>query len=154
MVASRWPHSLPFAATFISRSTSSAVRYSRGRRAALATRRGDVVPFTIGGPFLCLGSRGKRPGRDELTRLRRSGPDPTCPGHVGFGEDRPFGPATRRAGGAGRGAAGRERRPEGGGRRAAGRGRDPQGREAPARGEAQRHGEGRRARHGRGGPEP
>src|SRR4051794_2650001 len=52
MVASRWLHSLPFAATFISRSTSSAVRYSRGRRAALATRRGGVVPFTIGGPFL------------------------------------------------------------------------------------------------------
>src|SRR4051794_30778692 len=53
MVLSRWPHSLPFVATFISRSTSSAVRDSRGRRAALATRRGGGVPFTtVGGSFL------------------------------------------------------------------------------------------------------
>src|SRR3954468_21851772 len=66
------------------------------------------------------GTRGRRPGRGELTRLRRSGADPTCSGHVGAGEDRPFGPATRRAGGAGRAAAGGERRPAAGGRRAAG----------------------------------
>src|SRR4051794_26355281 len=53
MVASRWPHSLPLPATFISRSTSSPVRYSRGRTAALATRRGGVVPFTmLGTSFL------------------------------------------------------------------------------------------------------
>src|SRR3954468_10578242 len=90
-------------------------------------------------------TRGKRPGRGELTRLRRTGADPTCSGHVGAGEDRPFGPATRRAGGAGRAAAGRERRPAAGGRRAAGGGRDPQGREGPARGEAERHGGGDRA---------
>ena len=40
-------------------------------------------------------SRGKSPGRGELTRLRGTDPDPTCPCHVGFGKDQPFGPAAR-----------------------------------------------------------
>src|SRR3954451_3155002 len=40
-------------------------------------------------------SRGKSPGRGELTRLRGTDPDPTCPRHVGFGKDQPFGPAAR-----------------------------------------------------------
>src|SRR4051794_29820991 len=42
-----------------------------------------------------LSTRGKRPGRGELTRLRRTGPDPTCPRHVGFEADQPFRPAAR-----------------------------------------------------------
>ena len=41
------------------------------------------------------GTRGKRPGKADLTRLRRAGPDPTCPGHVGFEADQPVGPAAR-----------------------------------------------------------
>jgi hypothetical protein len=40
-------------------------------------------------------SRGESPGRGELTRLRGTDPDPTCPRHVGFGKDQPFGPAAR-----------------------------------------------------------
>jgi hypothetical protein len=43
------------------------------------------------------GTRGKSPGRAELTRLRRAGMDPTYRGHVGAGEDQPFGPVARRA---------------------------------------------------------
>src|SRR3954452_4120831 len=42
-------------------------------------------------------TRGKRPGKADLTRLRRAGVDPTYPRHVGFGEDHPLGPAARRA---------------------------------------------------------
>jgi putative transposase len=40
-------------------------------------------------------TRGKSPGRGELTRLCRAGADPTCSGHVGAGEDHPFRPAAR-----------------------------------------------------------
>src|SRR4051794_29946900 len=115
----------------------------------------DLPPDRVGVGWYALrmwvelgfrGTRGKRPGRGELTRLRRTGPAPTCPGHVSFGEDHPLGPAARRAGGRGRAVAGRERRAEADDRRAAGRGRDPQGREGPPQDEAQRHGRGDRAR--------
>jgi site-specific DNA recombinase len=40
-------------------------------------------------------TRGKRPGRGELTRLRRAGADPTFSGHVSSREDPPFKPAAR-----------------------------------------------------------
>src|SRR3954449_12981330 len=83
------------------------------------------------------GTRGKRPGKADLTRLRRAGVEPTYPRHVGFGEDHPLGPAARRAGGVDRAAAGGERRPDTGGRRATRRGRGAQGPERPARGEAE-----------------
>src|SRR4051812_14599482 len=44
------------------------------------------TPAQVGGCFRRTRTRGKRPGRGELTRLRRAGLDPTLPGHVGFGE--------------------------------------------------------------------
>src|SRR3954453_8941776 len=54
-------------------------------------------------------TRGKKPGRGELRRLQRTGLDPTCSHHVGFGDACPFGPVAGRAGGPGRAAAGGER---------------------------------------------
>src|SRR3712207_8982441 len=49
IVASRWGWRAPwrFRAVTMRRSASSGVRYSRGRRAALATRRGGTFPFTV-----------------------------------------------------------------------------------------------------------
>src|SRR3954452_8177653 len=53
MVASRWPLRPGRArAVSISRLTSSPVRYSRGRTAALVERRGVTVRFSMVGPFL------------------------------------------------------------------------------------------------------
>src|SRR5215213_5235447 len=56
MVASRCGVRAPirFCAVVIRRSTSSGVRYSRGRRSALERRRGGTFPFTVLGilPFL------------------------------------------------------------------------------------------------------
>src|SRR3954453_765864 len=46
-------------------------------------------------PWVFAEYEGKRPGRGELTRLRRAGADPTCSGHVGSREDPPFEPAAR-----------------------------------------------------------
>src|SRR5664280_2274388 len=48
MVASLWPHRLPFAAVS-KRSTSASVRYARVRRSALGTRLGVTVRFTVAG---------------------------------------------------------------------------------------------------------
>src|SRR5664280_2719231 len=48
MVASLWPHRLPFAAVS-KRSTSVSVRYSRVRRSALGPRLGVTVRFTVAG---------------------------------------------------------------------------------------------------------
>src|ERR1039458_2624755 len=48
MVASLWPHRLPFTAV-IKRSTSVSVRYSRVRRSALGARLGVTVRFTVAG---------------------------------------------------------------------------------------------------------
>jgi hypothetical protein len=41
-------------AVAMSRSASSRVRYSRGRRAALGRRRGGTFPFTVVGPLPCV----------------------------------------------------------------------------------------------------
>jgi hypothetical protein len=41
-------------AVAMSRSASSGVRYSRGRRAALGRRRGGTFPFTVVGPLPCV----------------------------------------------------------------------------------------------------
>src|ERR671927_1532758 len=55
MVASRWPlRPGRERAVSIRRLTSSPVRYSRGRTAALVGRRGVTVRFSMIGPFLPL----------------------------------------------------------------------------------------------------
>src|SRR3954453_21052773 len=52
-------------------------------------------PHRASPPYPISSTRGKRPGRGELTRLRRAGADPTFSGHVSSREDPPFKPAAR-----------------------------------------------------------
>jgi hypothetical protein len=69
-------------AVAMSRSASSGVRYSRGRRAALGRRRGGTFPFTVVGPLPCVtrfpsrllgaGSR-TFPFRDQMRTVARGG---------------------------------------------------------------------------------
>src|SRR3954465_3047887 len=66
-----------------------------------------VAQFELSGPAnqgltSQTGTRGKGPGRGGPTRLCQTVADPACSAHVGAGEDHPFGPATRQAGGPGR----------------------------------------------------